>query len=127
MRLSTIREMYDNLLDLEIETSKEERQELLNSLYKENDFNWKANGAKYRIICGDVIEEIHTKEVKDLTIERYLNGLDLDKHWWIAIDWEKTAETLRRTNGCGRYFSSYDDSEQEFRLDGVSYYVFRVN
>ncbi len=127
MKLSTIREMYDNLLDLEIETSKEERQELLNSLYKENDFNWKANGAKYRIICGDVIEEIHTKEVKDLTIERYLNGLDLDKHWWIAIDWEKTAETLRRTNGCGRYFSSYDDSEQEFRLDGVSYYVFRVN
>jgi hypothetical protein len=127
MRLSTIREMYDNLLDLEIETSKEERQELLNSLYKENDFNWKANGAEYRIICEDVIGEIHTKEVKDLTIKHQLNGLDLDKHWWIAIDWEKTAETLRRTNGCGRYFSSYDGSEQEFRLDGVWYHVFRVN
>ena len=37
MRLSTTREMYDNLLDLEIETTKKERQEILNSLYKEND------------------------------------------------------------------------------------------
>lgn len=126
MRLSTTREMYDNLLNLEIETTKKERQEILNSLYKENDFNWEANGAEYRIICEDVIEEIHTKEVKDLTIDRHLNGLDLGKHWWIAIDWEKTAETLRRTNGCGRHFSSYDGSEQEFRLDGVCYYVFRV-
>ena len=126
MRLNTNREMYYNLLDLEIETTKEERHELLNSLYKESDFCWEAGGAEYRIICEDVIEEIHTKEVKDLTIDLHLNGLDLDKHWWIAIDWEKTSETLRRTNGCGRHFSSYDGSEQEFILDGVSYYVFRV-
>tara|TARA_B110000879_G_scaffold171747_1_gene222852 strand:- start:1093 stop:1452 length:360 start_codon:yes stop_codon:yes gene_type:complete len=118
--------MYYNLLNLEIETTKEERHELLSSLYKESDFCWEAGGAEYRIICEDVIEEIHTKEVKDLTIDLHLNGLDLDKHWWIAIDWEKTAETLRRTNGCGRHFSSYDGSEQEFILDGVSYYVFRV-
>lgn len=127
MRLSTIREMYDNLLDLEIETTKEERQELLDSLYKENDFCWEADGAEYRIICEDVIGEIHTEEVKDLTIDCYLNGLDLAKHWWIAIDWEKTAETLRQTDGCGHHFSSYDGSEKEFRLDGVWYHVFRVN
>ena len=67
MRLSTTREMYDNLLDLEIETSKEERQELLNSLYRENDFNWEANGAEYRIICEDVIEEIHGLPKKSKT------------------------------------------------------------
>ena len=67
MRLSTIREMYDNLLDLEIETTKEERKELLDSLNAENDFYWEADGAEYRIINADVIEEIHTEEVKEIT------------------------------------------------------------
>tara|TARA_R110000803_G_scaffold198484_2_gene262238 strand:+ start:240 stop:623 length:384 start_codon:yes stop_codon:yes gene_type:complete len=127
MKLSTIREMYDNLLDLEIETTKEERHELLNSLYKESDFCWEAGGAEYRIICEDVIEEIHTEEVKDLTIDCYFNGTDLHKNTWIEIDWEKTAENVRKSDGYGNHFSHYDGSEEEFRLDGVWYYVFRVN
>ncbi len=126
MKLSTIREMYDNLLDLEIETTKEERHELLNSLYRENDFCWEADGAEYRIICEDVIEEIHTEEVKDLTQDAYLNTTDLEKLWWIEIDWEKTAENVRQADGYGHHFSTYDGSEEEFILDGGSYYVFRI-
>jgi len=119
--------MYDNLLDLEIETTKEERKELLDSLNAENDFYWEADGAEYRIINADVIEEIHTEEVKEITQDCYLNGANLDKYWWIAIDWEKTAENVRQADGYGHHFSSYDHSEQEFRLDRVWYYVFRVN
>ena len=127
MRLSTIREMYDNLLDLEIKTTKEERHELLKSLYKESDFYWEADGAEYRIICEDVIEEIHTEEVKDQTQDAYLNTTDLEKLWWIAIDWEQTAENVRQSDGYGHHFSHYDHSEEEFRLDRVWYHVFRVN
>lgn len=126
MKLSTIREMYDNLLDLDIETTKEERQELLDSLNEENDFYWEADGAEYRIICEDVIEEIHTEEVEELVKDAYFNGMDLDKYWWIEIDWEKTAENLRQSDGYGHHFSHYDGSEEEFRLDRVWYYVFRV-
>jgi hypothetical protein len=127
MRLSTIREMYDNLLDLEIEATKEERHELLNSLYTDNEFYWGADGAEYRIISEDVIEEIHTEEVKEQTIDCYLNGTNLDKLWWIAIDWEETARNVRESDGYGHHFSHYDHSEQEFRLDRVWYHVFRVN
>mgnify|MGYP001594903245 FL=1 len=126
MRLSTIREMYDNLLDLDIETTKEERQELLDGLNAENDFCWEADGAEYRIICEDVIEEIHAEEVKERTINWYLNDTDLDKLWWIAIDWEETAENVRSSDGYGNHFSHYDHSEQEFRLDRVWYHVFRI-
>jgi hypothetical protein len=127
MRLSTIREMYDNLLDLEIETTKEERHELLNSLYTENDFYWEADGAEYRIICEDVIEKIHTEEVKDQTQDAYLNTTYLEKLWWIQIDWERTARIVRESDGYGHHFSKCDGSEQEFRLDRVWYHVFRVN
>jgi|SaaInlStandDraft_1057018.scaffolds.fasta_scaffold00360_34 hypothetical protein len=121
MKLSTIREMYDNLLDLDIETTKEERHELLNSINAENDFYWEADGAEYRIICEDVIEEIHTEELKDALCA------DFEKLWWIEVDWEKTAQNVRDSDGYGNHFSHYDHSEEEFRLDRTWYYVFRVN
>ena len=120
MRHSIIKEMYDNLLDLNIDANAQQRRELLNKIYSENDFYWEVGDAEYRIICEDVIQDIHTKEIKEMT------DIDLDKYWWIAIDWENTAENVRKSDGYGNHFSHYDGSEQEFRLDRVWYYVFRV-
>lgn len=127
MRLSTIREMYDNLLDLDIETTKEQRRELLKKLYTvDTDFLWETESGEYRIINEDVIFEIYKDEIRETTQDCYLNGLDLDKYWWIAIDWEKTAQNVLDSDGYGHHFSHYDHSEQEFKLDGVWYHVFRV-
>ena len=127
MRLSTIRKMYDNLLDLDIETTKEQRRELLKKLYAvDTDFLWETESGEYRIINEDVIFEVYKDEIRQTTQDNYLNGLDLDNYWWIEIDWEKTAQNVLDTDGYGNHFSHYDGSEEEFKLDGVWYHVFRV-
>lgn len=123
MRYSTIKEMYDNLLDLDIEATKEERKELLELLENENDFHWEADGSEYRIISEEAIEEIHQDEIREFVEENYVDS----NLWWIEIDWEQTAENVRSSDGYGNHFATYDGDEQEFRLDREWFYVFRTN
>jgi len=123
MNYSTIKEMYDNLLDLDIETTKEERSELFDLLDTQNDFTWEADGSEYRIISENVIEEVHQDEIREFVEENYVDS----NLWWIEIDWERTAENVRQADGYGHHFATYDGNEQEFELNKEWFHVFRIN
>ena len=125
MNYSTIKEMYDNLLDLDIETTKDERSELFSKLEMEDDFTWEVDWKEYRIISEDVIDKIHQDELKEIILDSYFQVEILP--WWIHIDWEKTSENVLSADGYGNHFATYDGEEQLFRLDKVWYHVFRIN
>ena len=119
-----IRTIWDFIKDeLDLEPTKDEMQDLLYEMDIKDDVYADLYGTEWRIIHEDVIDEIATDEIKDLVQDCYLNGTDLDKHWWIEIDWEKTARNCITADGYGHHFSSYDGSEYE--LNG--WYFFRVN
>ena len=109
--------------ELDLEPTKEEMSSLLIDMDIENDVYAELDGTEWRIIHEDVIDDIATDEIKDLVQDCYLNGTDLDKLWWLEIDWEKTARNCITADGYGHHFSSYDGSE--FELNG--WYFFRVN
>ena len=119
--IKTIWEFIKDELDLE--PTKEEMSSLLIDMDIENDVYAELDGGEWRIIHEDVIDDIATDEIKDLVQDCYLNGTDLDKHWWIEIDWEQTARNCTTADGYGHHFSSYDGNE--FELGG--WYFFRVN
>lgn len=115
---------------------KDFRKELFDNLADYKDDFYIDNGqSEYRFISDAAIEDIHTEEVKDLVQDCYLNGTDLDKYPWIVIDWEETAENVRRSDGYGHHFSSYDGSYEEFDFTDAAeggnasfnYCIFRTN
>ena len=115
---------------------KDFQQELFDNLADyEDDFEIdNGRSESYRFISDTAIEDIHTEEIKELVQDCYLNGTDLDKYWWIAIDWEKTAENCRNEDGYGHHFGRYDGSEEEYDFTDVegsgvtfSYWIFRTN
>jgi len=112
------------------------RQELFDKLADYDDDFYVDNGRSesYRFISDSAIEDIHIESVKDLVTDCYLAGTDLDDYPWIEIDWAETAENLRRSDGYGHHFGSYDGSEEEYDFadasgSGVefSYWIFRTN
>jgi len=114
---------------------KDFQQELFDNLADYEDCFEIDNGSEsYRFISDTAIEDIHVESVKDMVTDCYLSGTDLDKYSWLAIDWEETAENLRRYDGYGHHFSSYDGSEEEYDFTDVEgsgvkfgYWIFRTN
>jgi len=78
---------------LELEINRDEVREIERYIESENDFYVEIDGQEYRFIHENVIWDIYVDGIKDLTEECYLVN-DGAKQWWIAIDWEKTAEKL---------------------------------
>ena len=123
-----IRSVYDFVQDtLGVEVTKYDIQDLIKELETENDFHIDLGGCEFRFIDAKVIDDIATEEIKDVVQDCYLNGTDLDKLWWIEIDWEKTAQNCISADGYGHHFSSYDGSEEEARLLDKDWYIFRTN
>ena len=123
-----IRMIYEFVQDdLGCETYKGEMQDLVEALNTETDFHINIDGNEYRFIDADVIDEIAVEEIKEVVQDCYLNGTDLDKLWWIEIDWEKTADNCISADGYGHHFSHYDGSEEEAVLLGSNWYIFRTN
>lgn len=109
--------------ELDLEPTKAEMHDLLYEMDIENDVTAELDGTEWRIIHESEIYDIATEEIQEIVQDCYLNGTDLDKHWWIAIDWEKTAKNCIEADGFGHHFSSYDGDEYE--LGG--WYFFRTN
>ena len=109
--------------ELDLEPTKAEMHDLLYEMDIENDVTAELDGTEWRIIHEDDIDDIATEEIQEIVQDCYLNGTDLDKHWWIAIDWEKTAKNCIDADGYGHHFSSYDGSE--YYHEG--WYFFRTN
>lgn len=126
--IKEIREVYEFITDvLEIEAHKGEVGDLIDELQTEDSFHIELDGNEYRFIDAAEIDDIAVEEIKEIVKECYLDGTDLDKLWWIAIDWEQTAENCINADGYGHHFSSYDGSEEEERLLGKDWYIFRTN
>lgn len=127
-KISKIRRVYEFVSDeLNCETHKYEMEDLIYSLETETDFHINIDGNEYRFIDEDDIDDIAVEEIKEVVKDCYLNGTDLDKLWWIEIDWEKTADNCIRADGYGHHFSHYDGSEEEATLFGSDWYIFRTN
>ena len=62
-------------------------------------------------------------EIQELVQDCYLNGTDLDKYWWIEVDWDKTAKNVIDADGYGHHFATYD--HEEYYYEGC--YFFRTN
>ena len=126
-------EFTNDVLDIDC---KDFQQELFDSLANyEDDFEIdNGRSESYRFIADTAIEDIHTEEIKELVQDCYLGGTDLDKYWWIAIDWEETAENCRNEDGYGHHLNRYDGSEEEYNFTDVEgsgvtfgYWIFRTN
>lgn len=123
-----IRDVLDFVKDdLELETHTDEMRDLIDALEDEDDFSINIDGNEYRFIDAAEIDDIAVEEIKELVKDCYLNGTDLDKLWWIEIDWEKTADNCISADGYGHHFSGYDGSEEEARLLNRDWYIFRTN
>ena len=126
--------MIRNILEfiannLELEVNRNEVRDIVNEIRTGSwtDFYANIDGEEYRFIHEDYIWDIYVEGIKDLTQDGYLGGTDLDKHWWIEIDWEQTAKNCYGADGYGHHFGSYDGGEFMVNLDSALYHVFRTN
>lgn len=62
---------------------------------------------------------------KETLLKNYIYQ-NIDKVWWIEIDWDKTIDNVF-TDGYGHHFSSYDGSEEQIEFKDETYYIFRTN
>jgi len=112
--------------ELELDINRDEVNEFERFLNSDNDFHIDIDGNEYRVINADAIWDIFVEEIQQTVEECYLGGVDLDKFWWIELDWEKTAKNCF-ADGYGNTFSSYDGSELECEFGEENYYIFRTN
>jgi len=119
--------LYWRLLeDYNISAADDEIDDLVDSS-DEQDFCIELDGKEYRFIDDKYIWDIYVEEIQSVTEECYLNDINTDNLWWIAIDWEKTAQNCFDADGYGHHFASYDGEELEIMLNGDLYYFFRTN
>lgn len=108
-----------------VNLSLSEAKEVLNTLHvmtnTDSYFYFEVGGMEFRLINEDCIDGIHTEEIEELVKECYLGSADIP--YWIEIDWEKTAENVRQSDGYGHHFSHYDGNE----LYTDDWYIFRTN
>lgn len=110
--------------------AKEALEELIGCASKDHDhFGFELDGAEYRFIGENVIENIFAEEIKQTIEDCYeLDSLtDDDKipSWLaahISVDWEGVVSACM-VDGYGHQFSGYDGSE--LHVEGV--YIFRTN
>lgn len=116
------KENFKKLCELLNITEKDEKENLIDLLRTKNDFYFEPeSGGEYRVIDENYINDIHHEENLELIKDCYLDGKDLP--WWIEIDWKKTTQNVRDSDGYGHHFSAYDGCEEY--IDG--FYIFRTN
>lgn len=119
-----LRNLYAFLTDeLGLEPKKHEVSDMI-GYASLNDFHVELDNTEWRIIDSAWIDEIATEEIKEIVTDCYLNGTDLDKYWWIEVDWKKTAKNCIDADGYGHHFASYDHEEYYF---DEGWYFFRTN
>jgi hypothetical protein len=109
------------LKDNNLELDKDERQDLKDYLEEEDDFEISIDGMEFRFINDLVIEDIHSEMVEEMINDEYRIPD------WIVVDYEKTAEDIRLSDGYGGMFAHYDGEELEGCFGGLTYSIFRIN
>ena len=119
----SIRKLYGFLThELGLQPKKHEVSDLI-GYANVNDFYVELDNTEWRIIDEAWIDDIARDEIQEIVQDCYLNGTDLDKYWWIAVDWDKTAKNVIDADGYGHHFSTYDS--EEYYYEG--WYFFRTN
>jgi hypothetical protein len=114
--------------ELDLPINRDEVRELEDKLFNDyDDFFAEIDGQEYRFIHEDYIWEIYKDEIQETTEQCYFDGTKLNKLWWLAIDWEQTAENCFSADGYGHHFAYYDGSEYEHKIGDSLYYIFRTN
>jgi hypothetical protein len=114
--------------ELDLTINRDEVRELEDKLINDFDhFYADIDGEEYRFINEDYIWEIYKDEIQQVTEECYFDGTKLNKLWWLAIDWEQTAENCYNADGYGHHFGIYDGNEYEYKIGDSLYYIFRTN
>lgn len=113
----------DLIEQLGTDISKDEWFELIELLDNQIDFIFEIDGIDYRFIDENNIWDIYYDEQKELIEELYLPNIN--KQWWIEIDWDKTIDNVF-SDGYGHHFSSYDGSEEQIKFNGSNYYIFKI-
>ena len=122
--ISEVKSLWSFIKDeLDLNPDKSDMHDLLYEMSVNNDIHQELSGEEYRIIHEDEIDDIATDEIKEIVQDCYLNGTDLNKLWWIEINWEKTAKNCIDADGYGHHFSTYDGCE--YYHEG--WYFFRTN
>jgi hypothetical protein len=111
--------------ELSIECTTDDAENLIDEMYRKNDFTIEIDGCEYRFINDSAIWDIYFDEQKDLIEECYIN--DLNKEWWIVIDWEATIDNVYSADGYGHHFATYDGSEYNINWKNELWYIFRTN
>ena len=111
---------------LQLQINRDEVREIERNIESENDFYVEIDGQEYRFVQDEFIWDIYGDGIKEITEEGYLVN-DGAKQWWIAIDWEKTAQNCYDADGYGHHFATYDGNEVEWAFDGENYHIFRTN
>ena len=98
-----------------------ELEELVLELSSSKDFICELDGAEYRFIHENAIEDTFAKSAQEMIEDCY--GIDklpsiISRH----IDWDGIVDDCRM-DGYGHHFSSYDDSEENVE----DWYIFRTN
>jgi hypothetical protein len=117
------RDILEMIQDLQLDINRDEVREIEHYLNCDDDFYVEIDGEEYRFINEDAIWDIYVEGIQAITEECFTGKLD----WWIAIDWEETAENCLQADGYGQHFASYDGNEHEYKLGEENYYIFRTN
>lgn len=125
MSLMEIRQYCEELRDIKNvlgidKFDSDELEELCDNLSTE-DFTIELIDNEYRFIQEGAIDSIYQDAIRELVEDCYLVG-EKETPWWIAIDWEQTAQNCLM-DGYGHTFSGYDGSEENV----AGYYIFRTN
>ena len=111
--------------ELSIELDTDDAENLIDEMYCKNDFTIELDGGEYRFINDSEIWDIYFDEQKDLIEELYLPNLN--REWWIAIDWDTTITNVFEADGYANHFASYDDHENSIIWKTERWYIFRTN
>lgn len=88
-------------IDLNLDIVREEVRHIEDEIKSgEYDFYAEIDGEEYRFIREDEIWEIYVEQIKETVEDCYTGKME----WWIAIDWEETAENCLQ-DGYGHTFA----------------------
>lgn len=124
MNKTITREIIELIADLDLQVNRDDVRMLEKYIESEYDFYIEIDGSEYRFIAESHIWDIYVDSIEELSRDCFLGS---DIPWWIAIDWEETAENCLQADGYGHHFASYDGDEHECKIGVENYYYFRTN
>ena len=79
---------------------------------------------KYRVYTDEEADEEADKYLRENITEYFPH--DMDTYHWRYVDEEAWRDDMK-SDGRGSLLSSYDSEEHEIKINGTTYYLYRIN